>query len=516
MAAEPLLRPGDTCWRLAATRRLKFLVDYQDYFDALRLALSKARRSIHILSWGFDPRARLAPDGSREHASRDHGAPDEIGRTLIELTRANPDLDARLLIWQSALPISATQDFFPHRAKAWFKDTGVRFQLDAEVPFGACHHQKVVVIDDALAFIGSGDITGDRWDTQAHPDREVRRRTPDGGFHPPRHEVMAMLDGPAAAALGELFRTRWQASTGEPPTPPPPGETECWPAELVADIEGASVGIGRTFPAWRDSVGSDEISRLNLAAIAAARQLIYLENQYFASPIVAEALAERLMDPDGPRIVLVSSHRSPSYFDRLTMDRTRSVALWRLKAADIFGRFHAFAPYTDGGRPIIVHAKTMVVDDRLLRIGSANLNNRSEGFDTECELALEAATQAEASAVQRYADGLAGHWLGLGAAGMAEARTAHGDLGEAMRALGGGGRLRPLKPMFLGPFGEFVAAFHIGDPTDPQDSWRPLRRRERLYSRVRAQKQAAIPTAESPPPTAGDPTPSARVGRTAP
>jgi len=231
MAATPLLRPGDTCWRLETASRLRFLVDYQDYFSALRSALAAARRSIHVLSWGFDPRTRLAPDGSRVR-----GAPDEIGCTLIELAKANPSLDVRLLIWQSSLPISATQDFFPHRAKAWFKDTGVRFQLDAEVPLGACHHQKVVVIDDRLAFIGSGDITGDRWDTPEHPDEDVRRRTPDGGLHPPRHEVMAMFDGPAAAALGELFRARWQVSAGEPPDGPTPGDADPWPADVTPDL----------------------------------------------------------------------------------------------------------------------------------------------------------------------------------------------------------------------------------------------------------------------------------------
>ena len=509
MAATPLLRPGDTCWRLERAHRLKFLVDYQDYFSALRSALMAARRSIHVLSWGFDPRTRLAPDGSRVR-----GGPDEIGRTLIRLTQADPSLDVRLLIWQSALPISATQDFFPHRARAWFKGTGVRFQLDAEVPLGACHHQKVVVIDDCLAFVGSGDIVGDRWDTTGHADRDERRRNPDGGLHPPRHEVMAMVDGPAAAALGQLFRSRWQVSVGEPPDAPAPTDGDPWPQRMAPDITDATVAIARTRPAWREQPRVGEISRLTREAIAAARELIYLENQYFTSPIIAEALAERLMEPQGPRVVLISSHRSPSYFDRLTMDRTRSVALWRLKAADVFGRFHAFAPYTDGGRPIIVHAKTMVVDDRLVRISSANLNNRSEGFDTECELAMEARTADEAAAIAHLADRLAGHWLGLDAGVMAGARQEHGGLAEALREASGG-RLRALEPTPLGPIGEFIAAFHLGDPSDPTDAWRPMRRRERLYERVRALREAraAARPAEYPPPAEDGRRPRAKARR---
>jgi phosphatidylserine/phosphatidylglycerophosphate/cardiolipin synthase-like enzyme len=91
------------------------------------------------------------------------------------------------------------------------------------------------------------------------------------------------------------------------------------------------VAIARTLPAWRGRPGVDEIAKLTLDAIGAAKSLIYLENQYFTSPTVAEALAERLMAPDGPEVLLISSHQSPSYFDRMTMDRTRSVALWRLR-----------------------------------------------------------------------------------------------------------------------------------------------------------------------------------------
>src|SRR5581483_6546273 len=276
VAPMGLLRPGETCWRLDVAGRVKFLVDYQDYFTALRAAMATARRSIHILGWGFDPRTRLAPDGSM-----DGGAPDEVGATLIRLAEANPGLDVRVLVWRSALPISASQAFFPHRAKAWFKGSRVHFQLDAAVPFGACHHQKVVVIDDALAFVGSGDLTGDRWDSQAHLDEDGRRESPWGRPHPPRHEMTVLVDGGAAADLGELFRTRWRLACGEtlaPPAPAPP--TDLWPPEVSPDLVDAPLAVARTLPAWRGQPEVTEISRLTLEAIASAERLIYIENQY--------------------------------------------------------------------------------------------------------------------------------------------------------------------------------------------------------------------------------------------
>jgi phosphatidylserine/phosphatidylglycerophosphate/cardiolipin synthase-like enzyme len=467
-----LLRAGETCWRTAPDGRVKFLIDGEAYFDALDSALKRARRSIHFLGWSFDPRTMLEPDGPGAQS---------LGLILIDLAEANPRLDVRLLVWRSALPISATQAFFPHRAKGWFSGTRVRFELDAEVPLGACHHQKAVIIDDALAFVGGADFARDRWDTCAHL-AEDPRRPPNGR---PRHEVMAMVDGPVAAALGDLFRDRWQGALEEE-CPQAESAADLWPQGVAPDLSGACLGLARTRPAWRAARPVREIGELTLQAIASAKSLIYLENQYFTWPLAVEALAARLAEPDGPEVVLVCTERSPSYFDRITMDRARSNALWRLKSGDVFGRFHAFGPFAAGGPAIIAHAKVMVVDDTLARISSANLNNRSQGFDTECELAIEAEASADRAALAALRDRLAGHWVGRTAAEVAHMRGLSGGLAEALWALDTEDRLRPLEARRLGPVGEFIADFHIGDPADVSDSWKPFRRRERLLEDSRA------------------------------
>ena len=475
-----LLRAGETCWRVGPTGRVKVIVDGDEYFRLVRAALRLARHSIHLLGWSFDPRARLAPQAVD---------PAEIGRTLVELASANPALDVRLLVWRSAFPISATQSGFPHRARSWFRGTPVRFELDDTVPLGACHHQKIVVIDDALAFVGGADFADDRWDSAAHLDDDPRRIGPDRKRHGPRHEVMAMTDGPAAAMLGDLFRARWRNAVGDVPAPAAPA-ADVWPEDAAPDLVGGHAAVARTAPSWRDQGAVREIGSLTLQAIAGAQRLIYLENQYFAWPLAVEALAARLAEPNGPEIVLVCSGQSPSYFDRLTMDRARSTALWRLKSGDVFGRFHAYAPYTAGGAPIIAHAKVMAIDERLLRISSANLNNRSHGFDTECELAIEADAEADQAALAAVRDRLAGHWIGRTGEELAEMRQLSGSLAEALWALDGGARLKPLEPRRLSLSEEFVAEFHIGDPTDVGDSWRPARRRERLLAEARALRVA--------------------------
>ena len=477
------LIPGETCWRTETADRVAVLVDTEAYFKALTAAFETARRSILILGWGFDPRTRLEPDGYDGPADRD-----EVGRVLLRLAAERPELDVRLLIWRSAFPIAASQEFFPHKARHWFKGSRVKFRLDDQVPMGACHHQKVVVIDDRLAFCGGDDIAVDRWDTPGHLETDMRRIMPDQECHAPRHEVMMMVDGAAARALGEHFRERWRSGTKDAPMDPPPDAGgDPWPDVAPAHFTDAKVSIVRTAPAWRKRPCIEEIRRLTLACIAEARETIYLENQYFTSPVITEALARRLAEPDGPEIVLITTGHAPSWFDQLTMDHARGAMVWRLRAADTYGRFRALYPTTRAGSDIIVHSKSSIFDDRIIRVGSANMNNRSFGFDTEIELALEFEEDGERLKVAALRDRLVGHFLGYTGDAVAKARADHGGLVAAIDALNREGRLRPIDPSRGTRLQEFLATCHLADPADVGDSWRVWRRRERLFRQAREQ-----------------------------
>ncbi len=472
-----LLRPGETCWRKERAGRAAFLVDTEAYFTAVFEALRKARRSVLLLGWGFDPRARLFPDGFDGPSD-----PDEVGRILVALAKARPDLDIRVLIWKSALPIAASQQFFPHKARKWFRGTNVKFWLDDHVPFGACHHQKVLVVDDALAFCGGGDISVDRWDTPGHLEHDPRRIMPDQHHHAPRHEVMMMVDGAAAQALGDLARERWRRATGEALPKPEPTQEDPWPAYVPAHLSDVEVSIQRTEPAWDERPEVTEIRRLTIESILAAKSVIYLENQYFASPLYAAALAKRLAEPDGPEVVLISTGQSPSWFDQLTMDRARSNMLWRLRSADVFGRFRAWYPTTPAGTKIIVHSKVTIIDEGLARVGSANLNNRSGGFDTEVELGVQVEDGREERTIGALRDRLIGHFLGCTGESVAKARAERGGMIAAIEHLNAQGRLSPILPMKQTLLGEIIATYHLGDPYSVADSWRATRRRDLLYT----------------------------------
>jgi phosphatidylserine/phosphatidylglycerophosphate/cardiolipin synthase-like enzyme len=456
-------------------------VENATYFRALRAALLKAERSILILGWTFDPRTVLEPGA--------HGEPDgpegRVGELLKRLTEARPELDVRILSWRMAWPIAASQDFYPQRATLDFHRTRVKFRLQEVTALGACHHQKVVVIDDHVAFCGGGDISVDRWDDAEHLDRDSRRTMPNGREHVARHEIMMLLSGPAAGLLGDLARLRWLAATRETVEPPPAPKGDAWPEHVKPLVRNVALGVARTVPVHRGRGGVAEIERLHLAAIGGARRRIYIENQYVASPLIETALARRLQDPGGPEVVIVTTWTSPSWFDQMTMDRTRAALIGRLQAADVFGRFRAYCPVTAEGKGIIIHCKVAVIDDVFLRVGSANLNNRSFGFDTECDVALETHDTTDAAGIAAFRAGLIGHWCGVDGAEVEEAIKELGSFVEAFdRLTARGGRLVPVPPYKQGPIRNMIALHHLGDPVEPRDSWLPWLRLGKLRKRA--------------------------------
>ena len=466
-----LLEPGPGLWTSAVAHRFSVLMENEAYFDALSSALHKAERSIVLLGWQFDPRTHLDPE------TRPGDKSAEIGRQLRMMVKKKPDLDVRLLIWKSPLLIAASQGFYPHKAQRWFRKRMVEFRLDSPGPIGACHHQKVVVIDDKVAFCGGGDISTDRWDSDEHLDGDPRRALPSGLICKARHEVMAVMDGPAARALGDLARERWFKATWERTTPDEV-ESDPWPDGVPVQMTDVPVGIARTEPKWSGRHEVRESEALHLDSIRRAKRLIYFENQYFTSPVIAAALAERLAEVDGPQVIVISTAKSPSWFDSLTMDTARAEVLHRLEQADTYNRFFAFAPLTEHGDRIIVHAKVTIIDDRLLRIGSTNLNNRSMGLDTECDIAAEPTDAAGRAVITAYRHRTIAHWLGVATKDYAAVEGVFGSVGAAICSF----ETDRLKPLGSDPptrIQRMFAEWQLGDPTSSTDAWRPWKRLKR-------------------------------------
>ncbi|MDP1630907.1 MAG: phospholipase D-like domain-containing protein [Caulobacter sp.] len=518
MTAETsLLRDGDTCWRTATANGMAFLVDGAEYFTAVKAAVLSARQSIWLLAWVFDPLTRLQPD--QIERSGDPETADRLGLLLRRTAALNPAVDVRVLAWDMPFPLNASQAFAPQRAVAEFLGSRVKFRLDSSLPASACHHQKVLIIDGRLAFVSGGDLGADRWDTCDHADDDRHRRLPNLRRYPARHDVSVMLEGPAARDCAALFADRWSNAGGGRLTPPDPDYTvdSPWPAFISPHLTNQTVSLVRTQPAWRETTEVLEGLKLHLAAIASARRLIYLENQYLTAPTIVEALARRLAEPDGPEIVAIGPAVSPSFFDRLAMDSARIAAIDALEAADRHDRFQAWSARTRADEPIIVHSKVTIIDDDFLRIGSANLNNRSGGLDTECDLAFEARPGAAGDAARRaiaaFRDQLVSHYLGRSLADTQAAIADTDSLAAAVDRLDGSPRrLRPVTIRPLGPIESFISTWSLGDPTSPSDAWRPWLRRRHLRAQ---QAMIAPPKSPAPPPAADDPTPPATADQTA-
>lgn len=397
-APSTLLQPGRNCWRVEHARRAAFLIDGDDYFRAFVEAARQAKRSILISGWDFHSRTRLLCRDGKDCEL-------ELGDFLNELARRNRHLHIHILIWDYPVIFGLDREWAPFYGLGWQPHRRVHFRYDNTHPTGGSHHQKIVVIDDAVAFNGGIDLTCRRWDTNDHsPDNQHRHVK--GTAYPPFHDLMMAVEGDAARSLGDVVRERWRKATGEVLQPPASQrrmfgrkaaaeemKTSRWPQSLTAQVEDVEVGISRTSPAVNGDPGVREIEALYLDMIAAAKRSIYIENQYFTADKVGDALAARLAEPDGPEIIVVLRELSHGWLEELTMQTLRTRLVQKLRDADKHNRFRAYYPFIAGlkdGTCIDVHSKMMVIDDDMVRIGSANLANRSMGMDTECDLTIEA------------------------------------------------------------------------------------------------------------------------------
>jgi phospholipase D1/2 len=471
----PVLEPGRNCWRIERADRAALLVDAADYFRIARLAMLRARSRILLIGWDFDTRICLDYEA-------DDGAPAELGAFLAWLPKKNPDLQIHILKWDVGALKLLGRGTTVLRLLRWAADDQIHFKLDGAHPTGGSHHQKIAVIDDALAFCGGIDMTADRWDTRAHRPRDSHRKRPTTRRrYPPWHDASMAVDGAAARALGALARKRWETAGGDP-IPPAAGGSDPWPEQLRPDFEGVDVAVARTRGGFGEVREVREIEALYCDMIARAQRFIYFENQYFTSRRVAEAIIKRLREPNGPEFVMLNPRNLEGWLEEKAMDPARAELLRVVAEADAHVRFRLYTPVNAAGEDIYVHSKITVVDDRLLRVGSANLNNRSMGLDSECDLLIDAdrAEQGAAQVSERIAairTGLIGEHLGCEPKEVAALHRDSGSLIRAIEGLRGPGRsLCPYEPPEPSAATKKLARAELLDPESSGEVFEPVAR----------------------------------------
>lgn len=468
-----MLEPGRNCWRIERAGRAALIVDAADYFAVARKAMLRAEEQILLIGWDFDTRISL------DLSEPDDGAPDKLGPLLSWMAKHRPEVSIKILKWDLGAPKLLGRGTTILRLARWAFTDQIDFKLDSAHPAGASHHQKIVVIDDRLAFCGGIDMTASRWDTREHKDGDERRRRPTTNrSYCPWHDATMAVDGDAARALGELSRERWKAACGDS-IDAPRAQSDPWPDGLEPMFADADIAISRTRGATANIEPAREIEALFIDMIAGAKRFVYAENQFFASRAVAEAIAKRLAEPDGPEFLLVAPKTTEGWVEQEVMDPARARLMKMLSGCPGYERFRIYTPVTEAGDEIYVHAKVTIVDDEMLRVGSANFNNRSMGLDSECDLTIgrpgiDPGTSRRIAMTR--ADLIAEH-LGCSAERVEAKFEETGSLIAAVEALRGKGRtLLPFEPEEPNAIESAIADSEALDPESSGEQFEPQAR----------------------------------------
>jgi phosphatidylserine/phosphatidylglycerophosphate/cardiolipin synthase-like enzyme len=454
----------------------------------MRTIMLAARQRILLIGWDFDTRI-LIGDGRRWwNLPRKRVSPARLGAFIVWLANRSKTLEIKVLKWN----FGALKAFFRGSMMLdllrWYRHPRITFKLDSAHPLGCSHHQKIVVIDDRFAVCGGIDMAGDRWDTSEHIEQDPRRRRPTGRLYGPWHDCTMMLEGDVARVLGDYGRTRWQQAGGRPLAPCAPQQESPWPESLKAEFSDVEVGIARTRSQYANAAEVHEVEQLFIEQIGRARRFIYAENQYFASRRVAEAMALRLAEPDPPEIVLVMPESSGGWLEQAAMDGARAQLFRAVKDKDHAGRFTIWHPYNAAGTPIYVHSKLMIIDDEILRVGSANLNNRSMGLDSECDVFIDCARPGNGhcgDVITQLRYRLLGEHCGLASETVAPLLERHGSMAAMIDATPAGGKcLRRYVPPVLGETEKALADAEVLDPERPEEMLAFYRRGGLFKSRV--------------------------------
>ena len=389
-----ILTPGTNCMGIYQAQQTGILVDACDYYRAFYRSALKARHYILLAGWQFDSEVRLVR-GEAAGAAGDV----RLIRFLETLCQNTPELEIYVLAWDFSAVFSLEREWFQDVIFGWTTNERLHFRFDSKHALGATHHQKYIILDGSLAFVGGMDICSNRWDDRYHLKENPGRVEGDGKPYGSYHDIQSYHTGPVVEELVNLFAERWLKAGADDLSLP------ACEAPLPFDSPGAiplpadQVAVSRTQASVSDLDPENifEIRHLFVDAILAAEQLIYLENQYLSSQAVYWSLIARMAAADRPRIqiVMILPDRLPFTEELfLGLPQMKMLRSLRQVAAKTGHDFAVFSTACrDNGSRIrtFIHSKLLLVDDRFLSVGSANATNRSLGLDTELNVSWEGA-----------------------------------------------------------------------------------------------------------------------------
>jgi phospholipase D1/2 len=418
--------PATSCLAVSGVDCARVLVDASSYYAAFCEAALRARRYIYITGWQFDTQARLL----RPDPASPPSHPIELLPFLNYLCEATPALEIYITAWDYSVVYALEREWLQKLKFDFQSHSRVHFEFLNHPEPGGCHHQKIVVIDGAVAFLGGLDLCDSRWDTRQHIKNDPARIDTHDKPYKPFHDIQVGLVGPVVSQIEQLFLDGWRMAGGldiradAPPNaeasgseaagsaaPAPAGDVASGLEAHGLALRGRQVAVSRTEWPLEGQVIS-EILALFERAILAAERLIYIETQYFTSRALAEAIYYRLADSARSKlqIVLVMPDGADSPKEDFVLgNRQRSIRRFIADVARHFG--HEFrllmsseASAADPCPATFIHSKLMIVDDEFVTIGSANFTNRSMRIDREINVAWQTQLEAPDSAARLAAD----------------------------------------------------------------------------------------------------------------
>jgi phosphatidylserine/phosphatidylglycerophosphate/cardiolipin synthase-like enzyme len=383
-----------------AWNRVTVHVDGAAYFGRLHQLLSALAAGdwLYLTDWRIDATRQLSDPGS------------ELGPLLTRLARRG--VAVRGLLWRSHPALIHFNQDANRVLSTLVNRAGGQLVADQRVRRFGSHHQKLLVVhrpndpERCIAFVGGIDLARGRCDDPRHlGDTDPVRIDPRYGRRPPWHDLQLELRGPAVLDVDHTFRERWEDRTPRDHRNPlrvmwrrashEPRRLELLQRRLPPPQAGSQVvQVLRTYPArYRRTPfapdGERSIARAYLKALARARVLVYIEDQYLWGTLVAAALAAALRRAPELRMIIVLP-RHPDRDGRIS-GRAGRAAQWRA-IDNLIGaggpRVAIYDLENEQGTPIYVHAKAVVVDDVWAMVGSANLNRRSWTHDSEVACAV--------------------------------------------------------------------------------------------------------------------------------
>ena len=364
-----ILKPNINSSQFIKLKRLGILIDSDEYYQAFFNVTNRAKTSINIHGWEFDSRINLShvnsnfPDGLREY--------------FTILAKKNRNLLINIRSWKSSFYLRFGRERFANFKWKLQVPQNIDYRQIRHYALYGSLHEKIAIIDNSCAFIGGMDITKKRWDTQEHIQNDSRRLDPEGKIYFPIHDIQAVCSHEIAHELNHKILNH-----------PTDGQSNIWPDTFFSQIENLTVALSRTDPEKKLT----QIEKLYLDAIRSSKKLIYIENQYLSNEVIFDLLVEKLKEIDGPEVIIITPMSYRGFFEKAIYQYSRDKILKKLKEADQHHRLGIFYPSSSNNPNdgfIVVHSKIMIIDDRFMTIGSANLNYRSMRLDRELNISFE-------------------------------------------------------------------------------------------------------------------------------